>query len=96
MKPRLMVLHIIKYTHVYMRFTKRDALLFLKVLSLSLKTLPFEISELVKGLNVELEHGTINPLTNVTNDNLILTGKIALAHLLEDSEYYKKLAMIEK
>jgi hypothetical protein len=34
------------------------------------------------GMNVELEHGAIDPATNVTNDDPILTGKIALAHFM--------------
>lgn len=46
--------------------------------------------ELLEGMNIELEHGTINPLTNVTNDDLIITTKIALAHLNEYPNYYNK------
>lgn len=49
----------------------------------------------IDGLNVELEHGSTNPLTNVTNDDLILTGKIALAHLLEAPDYYERLEIME-
>ena len=48
---------------------------------------------------IGLEHGTINPETNVTNDNLILTTKIALAHLNEFPNYYNSrygLTMFEK
>lgn len=50
----------------------------------------FSIQDFLTGLNIELEHGTINPNTNVTNDNLELTAKIALAHLNEFSDYYNK------
>lgn len=50
----------------------------------------FTIEDLVTGVNIELEHGTVNPQTNVTNDNLILTIKIALAHLNEFPNYYNK------
>lgn len=39
--------------------------------------------EFLTGINIELEHGKINPSTNVTNDDLITTAKIALAHLNE-------------
>ena len=46
--------------------------------------------EFLEGINIELEHGTINPKTNVTNDNLITTAKIALAHLNEFPNYYNK------
>jgi len=48
------------------------------------------------GLGVELEHGTRFPQANVTNDDPILTGKIAYAHLLEIPDYYTKLAKLEK
>ena len=47
------------------------------------------------GMQVELEHGYINPKTNVTNDNLLLTGKIALAHILEFPDYYIRLQKLE-
>lgn len=47
------------------------------------------------GLGVELEHGMINPATNVTNDNLEITGKIALAHLNEYPDYYDRLEKME-
>ena len=50
----------------------------------------FTKDEFLDGINIELEHGTVNTLTNVTNDNLIVTAKIALAHLNEFSNYYNK------
>jgi len=59
----------------------------------------FSFDDFKTGLNIELEHGNINPNTNVTNDNLFLTGKIALAHLNEFPNYYNKdygLPMFEK
>ena len=49
-----------------------------------------------QGLAVELEHGTHDPVTNVTNDDALLTGKIALAHLKEFPDYYDRLAELEK
>ena len=48
------------------------------------------------GLMVELEHGTVNPATDVTHDDELLTGKIALAHLNEIRDYYTRLAAMEK
>ena len=48
------------------------------------------------GLEVELEHGLRDPETNVTNNDLILTGKIALAHLNEIPDYYTRLNKMEK
>ncbi|MFA5603766.1 MAG: DUF5661 family protein [Bacilli bacterium] len=50
----------------------------------------FAIEDLITGVNIELEHGAVDPKTNVTDDNLILTMKIALAHLNEFSDYYNK------
>lgn len=50
----------------------------------------FTLNDLITGINIELEHGTISPKTNVTNDDLILTTKIALAHLNEFPNYYNK------
>ena len=54
-----------------------------------------DIEQFQMGLEVELEHGTINPKTNVTNDDLLLTGKIASAHLNEFPDYYTRLAKME-
>ncbi len=51
----------------------------------------FSLDDLVTGVNVELEHGLQNPKTNVTNNDLILTMKIALAHLNEFPNYYNKI-----
>ena len=50
----------------------------------------FSIQDLIVGLNIELEHGCVNPATNVTNNNLMMTGKIALAHLMEFPNYYNE------
>jgi hypothetical protein len=48
-----------------------------------------------RGLEVELEHGARDPETNVTNDDLLLTGKIAWAHLKEIPDYYTRLDKLE-
>lgn len=50
----------------------------------------FTPEEFLDGINVELEHGKVNYLTNVTNNDLIMTAKIALAHLNEFPNYYNK------
>jgi len=47
------------------------------------------------GMNIEIEHGKQNKLTNVTNNDLLLTGKIALAHILEYPDYYVRLKKME-
>ncbi len=66
---------------------------------LNVKFEDFTPYEFLEGINIELEHGTINPKTNVTNDDLIITAKIALAHLNEFPNYYNRdygLASFEK
>ncbi len=55
-----------------------------------------DIHEFHMGLNVELEHGSKDAKTNITNSDPILTGKIALAHLKELPDYYTRLKKIEK
>ncbi len=55
----------------------------------------FDFEQFRMGLNVELEHGTVSPETNITNDDEIMTGKIALAHLNELPDYYTRLERIE-
>ena len=52
-----------------------------------------DLEQFRMGLEVELEHGVRNVVTNVTNDDLVLTGKIALAHLLELPDYYTRLML---
>ena len=56
----------------------------------------FNVNQFTKGMNVELEHGTRDSNTNVTDDNDIITGKIALAHLNEIPDYYDRLEIMEK
>jgi hypothetical protein len=51
--------------------------------------------EFRRGLEVELEHGARDPQTNVTGDDLQLTGKIAWAHLKEFPDYYTRLDKLE-
>ena len=56
----------------------------------------FNLEQFRVGLGVELEHGTANPTTNVTNDDPLKTGKIAFAHLTEFPDYYTRLAKLEE
>ena len=56
----------------------------------------YDVEQYRMGLDVELEHGFVDPDTNVTNDDPIMTGKIALAHLNEFSDYYTRLDKMEK
>lgn len=50
----------------------------------------FSLQDFITGINIELEHGLINSLTNVTNNDLLTTAKIALAHLNEFPNYYNQ------
>ena len=50
----------------------------------------FPLDDFKRGIIIEMEHGKINPTTNVTDDNLLKTAKIALAHLNEYPNYYNK------
>jgi len=54
-----------------------------------------QIEEFAQGLHVELEHGLHDSETNVTNNDLITTGKIAWAHLKEFDDYYTRLKKME-
>jgi hypothetical protein len=56
----------------------------------------FDVEQYRMGLDVELEHGKVDRHTNVTNDDPIMTGKIALAHLNEFPDYYTRLDKMEK
>ena len=56
----------------------------------------FDVEQFRMGMEVELEHGTIDLLTNVSNDDLLITGKIALAHLNEFPDYYTRLLKMEQ
>jgi hypothetical protein len=56
----------------------------------------FDLEQFRMGMDVELEHGLRDPATNVTNDDPLTTGKIALAHLIEFPDYYTRLAKMEK
>lgn len=63
---------------------------------LGIKWDKFDVNQFMIGMNVELEHGTHDEVTNVTNDDSIMTGKIALAHLNEFPDYYTRLEKMEK
>jgi len=56
----------------------------------------FDVNQFRRGMDVELEHGTRDDLTNGTNDDALITGKIALAHLNEFPDYYDRLEKLER
>ena len=55
----------------------------------------FDVNQFRRGMDVELEHGLRDLHTNVTNDDSLMTGKIALAHLNEFPDYYDRLDVME-
>ena len=69
-------------------FNLSDALYVAKILNINFDK--FTVYEFLEGINIELEHGKVNMKTNVTNNDLIMTAKIALAHLNEYPNYYNK------
>jgi hypothetical protein len=74
-------------------FTQEQARGVGDTLGIDWKTIDLE--QFRRGLEVELEHGTRDPQTNVTGDNVIRTGKIAWAHLKEIRDYYTRLDRME-
>lgn len=56
----------------------------------------FNLEQFRMGMDIELEHGLVDPHTNVSDDNPLTTGKIALAHLNEFPDYYTRLEKLEK
>ena len=69
-------------------YTIEDAIYVSNILEIEFNN--FTVEDFLTGLNIEKEHGLINPKTNVTNNSIILTAKIALAHLNEYPNYYNK------
>ena len=55
----------------------------------------FDLEQFRAGMDVEFEHGSHDPQTDVTNDDPIITGKIALAHMKEFPDYYDRLERLE-
>lgn len=76
-------------------FSLEEAQAIATELKLNFAELRCDLNEFYMGLNVELEHGLVDPETNVTNDDPIMTGKIALAHIKEFPDYYQRLAKLE-
>ena len=76
------------------KFTSTEASQIGKTLGITWDT--FNVEQFRLGLDVELEHGTIRQHTNITDDDPIMTGKIALAHLTEFPDYYDRLHKMER
>lgn len=76
-------------------FTAKDAREIGESIGIDWDASPFDVEQFREGLHVELEHGLRDPETNVTDDDRIVTGKIARAHLNEFPDYYARLAKME-
>ena len=76
-------------------FTLEEAAEVARDLGFDLAAEGIELEQFRMGLGVELEHGRRDPETDVTGDDLHITGKIALAHLREIPDYYTRLAKME-
>ena len=77
-------------------FSAEDARHVGEQIGIDWNAVPFDVDQFRRGMDVELEHGLHDPRTNVTDDDPIVTGKIALAHLNEFPDYYVRLERMEE
>lgn len=77
-------------------FTPEEARRIGAEIGIDWETAPFDVEEFRSGMDVELEHGLHDVLTNVTDDDPQVTAKIALAHLNEFADYYTRLERMEE
>jgi hypothetical protein len=77
------------------RFSADEAAAIGQQLGVDWSSAPFDVDQFRAGMDVELEHGRQDLTTNVTDDDPITTGKIALAHLHEFADYYTRLERME-
>jgi Protein of unknown function (DUF5661) len=77
-------------------FTTEEARTVATELGVDFGALGCDLEQFRMGLDVELEHGPRDPETDVSGDDPIITGKIALAHLTEFPDYYTRLAVLER
>jgi hypothetical protein len=77
-------------------FTAAEARPVGEQIGIDLSAAPFDVEQFRRGMEVELEHGLHDLLTNVTDNDPLVTGKIALAHLNEFPDYYTRLERMEE
>ena len=77
-------------------FTSEDARRVGEQIGIDWASAPFDVEQFRRGMEVELEHGLRDRETNVTDDDPIMTGKIAWAHLKEMPDYYERLEGMER
>ena len=78
------------------RFSSAEARRIGEQLGVDWSSAPWDVEQFRAGMDVELEHGLRDPATNVTGDDPVTTGKIALAHLKEFPDYYTRLEAMEE
>jgi hypothetical protein len=77
-------------------FTVEEARRYGEGVGIDWSSSPFDVEQFSMGMNVELEHGLQDLLTNVTDDDPLVTAKIARAHLNEFPDYYTRLERLEE
>jgi hypothetical protein len=77
-------------------FTTEEARRIGEQIGIDWSSAPFDVEQFRAGMDVELEHGAHDPATDVTGNDPITTGKIALAHLNEFPDYYTRLEAMEE
>jgi hypothetical protein len=77
-------------------FTEMQTRAIAALIGLDINRAAFDVDMFRRGLDVELEHGRRDPQTNVTDDDPLITGKIAWAHLKERPDYYDRLDVLER
>lgn len=78
------------------RFSAQEARSVGEEIGVNWESAPFDVEQFRRGMDVELEHGSENPATDVTGNDPIATGRIALAHLNEFPDYYTRLERMEQ
>ena len=77
-------------------FPTQEAQTIATELKIDFAALGCDLEQFRMGLDVELEHGPRDPETDVSGNDPMITGKIALAHLTEFPDYYTRLAVLER
>jgi hypothetical protein len=70
------------------KFTLEQAVELSGQLGVDYEKVDYDAERFLEGMHIELEHGLVDPNTNVTNDDALMTAKIVLAHLNENQTYY--------
>lgn len=78
------------------KFTEDDARRIAHRIGLNWAMVRFTLKDFTNGVNIEMEHGSRDWETNVTDDDPEMTGRIAWAHLKEFPDYYDRLAVMER